>query len=127
MRPIITQSDYNTLKIMLEDIPHHLRQKEFSALQNEIENAVKVKDSLLDKDIIRLDTTFFVKDVSTGKEMKFVLTIPELANLTEGKLSVLSPLGIALLGFEEGRTVEWVMPSGLKKLKIVKVINEVLS
>lgn len=126
MKPIITQSDYNTLKTMLEDIPHYLRQREFSDLQSKIENAVKVKDSLMDKDMIRLNTAFLVEDMNACKEMKFILTLPEMMNLSEGKLSVLSPLGIAVLGYEEGRTIECRMPGGWKKLKIIKVIGLVI-
>ncbi len=122
MKPIITQSDYRTIKSMLDDIPNHLRGRDTLTLRNEIEVAEKVKDENIKENMVRLNSTFTVEDRHTGKQLNFILTLPEHANLKERKLSVLSPLGIALLGYASGEVVEWPMPSGIKSLKIIEVI-----
>jgi len=53
------------------------------------------------------------------------LTLPKYANLEEKKLSVLSPLGVALIGFQQGMEIEWHLPAGLKKFKILAVQNPI--
>lgn len=126
MKPIITQSDYRTIKSMLDNIPNHLRGRDTLTLQNEIETAEKVQDKNINENVVQLNSTFTVEDVHSGKQLNFILTLPELANLAERKLSVLSPLGIALLGYESGRVVDWPMPSGMKSLKILQVTKESL-
>ncbi|WP_262912209.1 GreA/GreB family elongation factor [Mongoliitalea daihaiensis] len=57
----------------------------------------------------------------SGKRLQFMLTFPKNANLAENKLSILSPLGVALIGFQEGQEIEWPLPAGVRKFKIEKV------
>ena len=52
------------------------------------------------------------------------MVIPKDANLAENKISVFSPLSVALIGFREGASVDWVLPGGLRKIKILKVTNQ---
>ncbi len=57
------------------------------------------------------------------KEMDFTLTLPEHADMGRKKISILSPLGVALIGFRQGMTIDWEFPGGLKKIKILTVEN----
>lgn len=92
-------------------------------LQRELESALKVADEKLGDDIIRLNSYFEVKDSATGKTLQLRLVMPKMADLSQQKISVLSPLGVALIGFKEGMLVEWILPGGPKKLQILKVVN----
>jgi regulator of nucleoside diphosphate kinase len=121
MKPILTKSDYNTIKDLILNTPSHLRTKEISLLAKEIEIAKKVPDAKLEPHVIRINSYFEVQDVASGKLLSFQLTLPKFGNLAEKKLSVLSPLGVALIGFQEGMEIEWNLPGGLKKFKILKV------
>ncbi|WP_185974350.1 GreA/GreB family elongation factor [Litoribacter populi] len=47
-----------------------------------------------------------------------------MANVNEKKLSIFSPLGAALIGFKQGKTIDWDLPGGKKKLKILKVSSQ---
>lgn len=125
MKPILTKSDYNTIKELILNTPHHLITKEISLLAKEIELAKKVPDSKIEPHVICLNSHFEVQDVASGKLLNFQLTLPKFGNLAEKKLSILSPLGVALIGFQEGMEIEWALPGGLKKLKILKVQNPV--
>ncbi|MDR7129615.1 regulator of nucleoside diphosphate kinase [Algoriphagus sp. 4150] len=121
MKPILTKSDYETIKELIVNTPSHLITKEISMLAKEIELAKKVPDSKIEPQVIRINSHFEVQDVGSGKLLDFQLTLPMHGNLAEKKLSILSPLGVALIGFQEGMEIEWVMPGGLKKLKILRV------
>jgi regulator of nucleoside diphosphate kinase len=52
-----------------------------------------------------------------------VVVIPEQANIKEKKISVMAPIGTALLGFRQGEQVAWDVPSGRKTFTIMQVIN----
>lgn len=125
MKPVLTKSDYNTIKDLIVNTPNHLITKEISLLAKEIELAKKVPDLKIEPQVIRLNSHFEVQDVATGKLLNFQLTLPKFGNLAEKKLSVLSPLGVALIGFQEGMEIEWDLPGGLKKFKIISVTSQV--
>lgn len=127
MQPILTKSDYNTIKDLIVNTPSHLITKEISLLAREIEKAKKVMEAKIDPRVIRINSSFEVQDVASGKLLSFQLTLPKFGNLAEKKLSILSPLGVALIGFQEGMEIEWDLPGGLKKLKILKVDAPVLA
>ena len=125
MKPILTKSDYNTIKDLIVNTPSHMITKEISLLAKEIEKAKKVPDNKIEPQVIRINSHFEVQDVESGKLFNFQLTLPKDGNLAEKKLSLLSPLGVALIGFQEGMEIEWPLPGGLKKFKILSVQTHV--
>lgn len=125
MKPIISETDYKTIYSLIQDLPASQRTKEMGQLQHELNSAIRVADEKLDYDIIRLNSYFEVMDQSTGKILQLHLVMPKIADLSQQKISILSPLGVALIGFREGMLVEWVLPGGPKKLQILKVVNAV--
>ncbi len=125
MQPIISTTDYKTIYSLIHDMPASQRTKEMGQLQKELETAKKVPDEKIEKNVIRLNSYFEVLDVATGKTLQLSLVLPKSADISRQKISILSPLGVALIGFSEGMVVEWMLPGGLKKLKILKVTNEV--
>lgn len=124
MKPIISKQDYDTLKTLISGYPDNLKSKEIDQLMEELERADLVEEGELDDDIIRLNSSFEAEDVVTKKLWKLTVTLPQQANIKEQKISVFSPLGVALIGFRKGMTVKWALPGGMKTLKILNVINE---
>lgn len=123
MKPIISNKDYQALKTLITGYPDNLKSKEIGQLMEELERADIVDEEALDDDIIRLNSSFEAEDVATKKIWKLTLTLPQQANVKEQKISVFSPLGVALIGFRKGMTVKWALPGGMKTLKILNVIN----
>ena len=123
MKPIITVTDNNTLRSLLTAIPKHEKTKETGQLVTELDRAEIVTDEEIDDDVIRINSYFELEDVQTGQMIKLTLTLPRLADFKQKKISVFSPLGVALIGFKQGMVIDWVLPGGLKKLKILEVIN----
>jgi len=126
MKPILTKTDYTIIKELIINTPPHLRTKEISLLAKEIESAKKVPDSKIEDNVIRINSSFEVEDVDTGQLLNYQLTLPKDANVSDKKVSLLSPLGVALIGFQSGMQIEWLLPGGLKKLKIREVKTPVL-
>lgn len=90
-------------------------------LKDEIERAAIVEMEQLPADVVTLDSRVQVRDVETNLRTTYQLVLPSQANLANGRVSVLAPLGTALLGFREGDEVEWTMPGGLRRLRIESV------
>lgn len=118
MKPILTSSDYKTIHSLLQNLPSHLKGKEVSQLQHEIKSAQIVSDDTITEYVIQLNSRFEVVELNSDRRMNFQLVLPHQADLKQNKISILSPLGVALIGFRKGMTVEWVLPGGLKKLQI---------
>ena len=62
-----------------------------------------------------------VTDLTGGSRRAITLVYPHEADPAAGKISVLAPLGTALLGYREGDHVEWLMPGGIRRLRIENV------
>lgn len=56
--------------------------------------------------------------------MTYTLVFPSAANISENKLSILVPLGMVPMGYRKGDTIEWPVPSGMRKLKVTEIIYQ---
>jgi regulator of nucleoside diphosphate kinase len=124
MIPVIKESDCFNIKAIVNNLSPAEKTKEISILMKEIYRATVLPDEQVADDIIQLNSTFEVKDVSTNQVLNFTLTVPKLANLAEKKLSIFTPLGAALIGFRQGMVIDWELPGGKKKLEILKVSSQ---
>lgn len=87
----------------------------------ELERAMLLARDAIPEDVVVMDCSVKVLDLSSGEQREYTLTYPENSNPAAGRISVLAPLGTALLGYREGDEVEWLMPGGLRRLRIEKV------
>lgn len=93
-------------------------------LRREIARAKIVPEEKIQGNIITMNSTFLVRLLDSGKAKLYTLVFPQDADFEKGKISILSPLGTALLGFKEGDVVEWVAPAGIKRLKVEKIMYQ---
>lgn len=125
MKPIVKESDYNTIKNIINNLTPAQKTKEVGQLMNELELAKKVPDKKMPQGIIQLNSYFEVEVGKPAQTIKMTMVIPKNADLAQNKISLFSPLAVALIGFKEGASIDWVLPGGLRKLKILKVENQV--
>jgi regulator of nucleoside diphosphate kinase len=64
-----------------------------------------------------------VRDLATGKISEYTLVYPQGADLSRGRISVLAPLGTAVLGCQAGEIIEWMVPGGKRQLRLEKVVQ----
>ena len=95
-----------------------------AALQTELKKAKLVDKEDFPDDVVRINSTVRVKAEEKDEIMQFMLVTPDKANLKEGKVSVMAPIGTALIGFRKGQQVKWTVPAGVKTFTILEVINE---
>ena len=92
-----------------------------AALAGELRRARVVPRSQVPADVVTMHSTVRVRDLETGEEEAYTLVFPHEADIETGKLSVLAPVGTALLGYRAGDMVEWPVPAGVARLRIEEV------
>jgi len=94
---------------------------ELRLLESELKRAQIVPSEKVQPDVITMNTRAEFLDLQSGERMEFTLVLPADANINDGKISVLSSLGTAMLGYRAGDTFEWPIPYGIRHLKVIKV------
>jgi regulator of nucleoside diphosphate kinase len=121
----ITENDKSKLKKLLSSTAGFREQdkKTLQDLKFELERAIVVDEGLIDDNIIRMNSTVLLKDMQTRAKHMYKLVYPDEANMSENKISILAPIGTALLGFQVGDLIEWNVPAGKRKLKVQGVLT----
>ena len=94
---------------------------EAKALQCELERAQVLQPDDIPPDVITMNSRAELLDLETGEHMEFALVLPSHANIDDGKISILAPLGTAMLGYRVGDEFEWPVPFGMRRLKVIQV------
>ena len=122
---LVSESDADRLRALLgarDDSAHD--QAHLHELEAELERAIVRLADEVPPDVITMQARVRVRDLATDAEEEYTLVLPAEANIAARRISVLAPLGTALLGYREGDEVEWRMPGGLRRLRILKVTRE---
>ncbi|MFH1498762.1 MAG: GreA/GreB family elongation factor [Verrucomicrobiota bacterium] len=90
-------------------------------LDQELARASLVPDILVPADVVRVGSVFTVRHLDTDEHDTFTLVWPEQADLGRNRLSVLTPLGNAVIGFAAGDEITWQMPRGTRRLRLESV------
>lgn len=123
----ITKPDYERLTKLIEiarDRERDANREYLDRLEEELDRAEVVQQKNIPADVITMRSTVRVKDLDTGEEMIYRLVFPTEANYDEGKISVLAPVGTAMLGYSRGDVIEWQVPSGVRRLSIEEVLYQ---
>lgn len=99
-------------------------EKRISEMEEKLSRATVMENVEIASDKAYIGATIKVKDITSGDELSYTLTSEEEANFSEGKISVDSPIGKALLGHKVGDSVDIQVPSGKLKYKILKITRE---
>jgi regulator of nucleoside diphosphate kinase len=111
----------------LTDLLERLKQSYFSdrdqieVLERTLGDAEVLPPASMPPNIVSIDCAVRVVDPQTGKKKRYTIVLPEFADMTKGFLSVIAPLGIALLGCRQGEVVRVKAPGGVRLLKIERV------
>lgn len=93
-------------------------------LQGELKKAKLVTKDKFPPDVVRINSTVRIKTEGKDEVIELMLVTPDKANIKERRVSVMAPIGTALIGFRKGQQVKWEVPSGKKTFTILEVIND---
>lgn len=114
----------------LQRLQHHLdnldmkTRKQFQSLDDELSRAKVVESKQVPADVITMNSRLIYRDLAEESGSEITLVFPEQANLEQGRMSVFSPIGTALLGYAVGDEIEWSVPAGTSKLKIEALLYQ---
>lgn len=92
------------------------------ALRGELNVAQIVEPDDIPADVVTMNSTVRLLDPRTKEVDTYTLVYPEDANIAEGKLSVMAPIGTAILGYRVGDVVRWQVPSGMTRVRIEELV-----
>ena len=119
----ITDYDMQRLRKLLEGTQRwNQKDREYLGhLEEELDRAVLVPSKKVPASVVTMNTHMRVKDLDSGKEMSIQLVFPSEADFERGRISILAPIGTALIGYNAGDTVEWRVPAGIRRLRIEEI------
>jgi regulator of nucleoside diphosphate kinase len=122
----ITANDAAKLRDLISQAQHsdYRKSSYLQSLSNELDRAVIVEAQKIPPDVITMNSQASLIDVETGEEMLYTLVFPDDADAMQGKISVLAPIGTAMLGYRVGGEFEWDTPGGKLKMRVTKVVYQ---
>lgn len=93
-------------------------------LERELKRAHVVASEKIPHNVITMNSKVLLKDLESAEKTIYTLVYPSEANLLENKISILAPVGTAILGFSEGDVIEWEIPDGQVRLEVEKIIYQ---
>jgi regulator of nucleoside diphosphate kinase len=114
---ILSTTDYDRLDALLSR-PEIRALPGAERLRAEIERAELLEPEAMPADVVTMRSTLRCTDLTGNREMRFTLVYPDEADSEAGRISVLAPLGAALLGLSVGQEIDWALPSGIHRLRV---------
>lgn len=122
----VTKSDMQRLRGMLATLspvegPHSAYVRD---LTEELNRATILEDRAVRKDVITMNSTVRLTDLDSGETLTLTLVFPHAADIERNRISILAPIGTAMLGYVVGDTFEWRVPGGLKRLRVEEIVSQ---
>ena len=118
----ITQADMKRLQSLIESM--RSSREDLKALRTELEHASVVPPNEIPQDVVTMNSKAKIRDLESNEIMTYTLVFPSQANVDDGKISVLAPIGTAMLGHRVGEEFEWHVPAGMVRLSVEKVLYQ---
>lgn len=116
----VTTHDFERLSDVLATLPSTHPVGEL--LASELERATVVESNEVARDVVTMNSQVVIEDVATGARHQVKLVYPHQADFSSGKLSILAPIGAAMLGLRTGQSIDWPVPGGrTKTMRVVDV------
>lgn len=122
----ITKANLKELRALIEGVHRSglKEQSNLNKLEKELDRAKIVSPGRLPRDVVTMNSQVRVLDIASNNEAVYTIVFPGQARIEDRKISILAPIGTALLGYRVGDVVEWEVPSGVKHFKIQEVLYQ---
>ena len=120
---LISPFDHDRLRLLLardssaadrDRVPPH-------KLRGELDRAMILTPEELPAGVVTMSSRIWIQDIESREVEEYILTFPEQADLEKHRLSVLAPIGTAILGYAEGDELAWETPGGVRRIRLLRV------
>jgi regulator of nucleoside diphosphate kinase len=122
----ITRPDMEKLRKLIDAVRENTAKPtaNLDSLEKELDRARVVASKKIPKDIVTMNSVVRLQDLASEEESTYTLVFPAQANVGDNKISILAPIGTALIGYGVGDIIEWQVPSGMRRLKVQEVLYQ---
>lgn len=117
----LTRDDYAKLRLLVAPALPANASVALSKLREELDRATVVDRAAIPPDVVTMNSTVEFEDLGTGEIEAYTITYPERADVERRRISILAPIGTALIGCRVGDQVPWSTPGGLRQLQVRRV------
>jgi regulator of nucleoside diphosphate kinase len=123
-RILITEDDMARLRELVRRgrMVSRRDQDHLEELDRELDRAEVVEAGEVTSDVVTMQSTVRVSDLDNGSSMVYTLVFPVDADIDRKRISILAPIGTALIGYRAGDLLEWATPGGTRRLRIEEVL-----
>lgn len=120
---VMTHADYERLRDLLDRMPEADR-KYYEDLRRELGRAELVAPADVPRDVVTMGTEVHLRELDSDERWTFVVCFPEEADVRRNRISILSPVGTAVIGCRIGDVVDWPVPSGTVRIQIESIADQ---
>jgi regulator of nucleoside diphosphate kinase len=106
----VTHRDLDRLTRLLETHVGRRDSEALAALEDELGRATVVESTAIASDVVTMNSRVQFEDLESGERVEITLVFPKDADVEQGRVSVLAPMGSALLGLSVGQSIRWPLP-----------------
>ncbi len=118
----VSKEDYNLLNHLLLGLSAKI--DTVFNLRAELSRAIVLNESEVPDGAVGLDSNVEIEDLESGEREAYTLSLHAQSDLAQGRLSILTPIGAGLLGYEEGDEIEWPTPGGIRRIRVLRVLRK---
>ena len=122
----VTQIDHERLTRLIDSMRNMPAQDQacLDKLRGELERSRIISSKRIKSSVVTMNSTVKLRDLDDGQLYEYQLVYPQDADPENHKLSILAPVGTALLGFSVGDKVTWQVPAGMRHFEIEEIIYQ---
>ena len=118
-RIVLSRFDFERLERLLDKVG---ARPDLDALREELERGEIVEPDQIPPNVVTMNSRVRFVDEDSGRENEVTLVFPGQADVESNRISILAPVGSALLGLAVGHTIDWPLPSGrTRRLRVVAI------
>lgn len=123
---IINKLDYARITKVIKDakLNRSISSEEEEKLVNELNSATFVEPHAVPADVVTMNSIVKLSFLNNNKQVQLQIVYPYQANVKEKKISILSPIATALIGYKVNDEIEWIVPAGLTKIRIDEIVYQ---
>lgn len=125
-KTIITIPDSERLIKLIDDADTGTAndKRHVEELKAKLKSSRVVASNTVPPDVITMNSEVLLSDADEKDDNVYSLVYPDTADIASNRLSVLAPVGTAILGGREGETIEWEVPGGKVRVSIKKILYQ---
>ena len=125
-RNFITEYDKERLEKILPATPDsaNRNRQDLRNLARELARAKIVPPERIPPDVVTMNSRVVLRDLNSDETMTYTLVFPKDADIDAGAISILAPVGTAIIGYAVGDVIEWPVPGGTRRIRIEQILYQ---